>query len=110
MTEARVVYVTVPSEDVGVSLVTALLEENLVACGNLIAGVRSIYRWEGKVCDDAEQLLILKTVSAALSTLKARVVELHPYACPEIIAIPVTDGHAAYLDWIGQNVIVPEKR
>ena len=110
MTEARVVYVTVPNEDVGVALVTALLEQNLVACGNLISGVRSIYRWEGKICDDAEQLLILKTTSSALSMLMARIVELHPYECPEIIAIPVTDGHAAYLDWIHQNVIVSEKR
>ena len=109
MTDARVVYVTVPDEGVGVSLVTALLEQNLVACGNLVAGVRSIYRWEGKICDDAEHLLILKTTSSALSALKVRVLELHPYECPEIIAIPVTDGHPAYIDWIHQNVIASEK-
>ncbi len=109
MTDARVVYVTVPDEGVGVSLVTALLEQKLVACGNLVAGVRSIYRWEGEICDDAEHLLILKTTSSALSALKARVLELHPYECPEIIAIPVTDGHSAYIDWIRQNVIASEK-
>ena len=109
MTDARMVYVTVPDEGVGVSLVTALLEQKLVACGNLVAGVRSIYRWEGKICDDAEHLLILKTTSSALSALKARVLELHPYECPEIIAIPVTDGHSAYIDWIRQNVIASEK-
>ena len=66
-------------------------------------------RWEGEICDDAEHLLILKTTSSALSALKARVLELHPYECPEIIAIPVTDGHSAYIDWIRQNVIASEK-
>ena len=107
MTDARVVLVTVPDEAVGVSLVTALLEANLVACGNLVAGIRSIYRWEGKICDDAEHLLILKTTSAALSAVKVMVVELHPYDCPEVIALPVTDGHSGYLEWIDQNVVSP---
>ena len=109
MTDARVVLVTVPDEAVGVSLVTTLLEADLVACGNLISGARSIYRWEGKVCDDAEHLLILKTTAAALAGVKAMVVERHPYDCPEVIALPVTDGHSGYLEWIDQNVVSPEK-
>ena len=104
MTDARVVFVTVPDEGVGVSLVKALLEANLVACGNLVDGVRSIYRWDGKICDDAECLLILKTTDAALGALTTRVVELHPYDCPEVIALPVTHGHSDYLAWVDRNV------
>tara|TARA_B100000530_G_C15694355_1_gene383432 strand:- start:226 stop:558 length:333 start_codon:yes stop_codon:yes gene_type:complete len=104
MTDARVVLVTVPNEAAGVSLVSALLEAELVACGNLIPGIRSIYRWKGEICDDHEQLLILKTTSTALQALTAKVVELHPYECPEVIALPITDGHSDYLSWIAQNV------
>ena len=108
-----------------VCLAVAVADLQFVVLG-VIFGARALHRW-GEVAscfgnqgqrdhlgelggDDAEQLLILKTTSSALSMLKARIVELHPYECPEIIAIPVTDGHAAYLDWIHQNVIVSEKR
>lgn len=104
MTDARVVFVTVPDEEVGVALVTSLLEAGMVACGNLLPGVRSIYRWDGKICDDAEQMLILKTTAHAVDALEARVVEMHPYDCPEVVVLPVADGHAPYLDWIEQNV------
>ena len=109
MTDARAVFVTVPDEEVGVALVTALLEANLVACGNLLPGVRSIYRWEGKICDDAEQLLILKTTASALAALESTIAEHHPYECPEIIALPVVAGHSAYLDWIERNVVIERK-
>ncbi len=104
MTEARVVMVTVPDGNTGEQLVRTLLEERLVACGNLIAGVRSIYRWKGEVCQDPEVIVILKTTASALSRLTERVVALHPYDCPEVLAIPVEGGFSAYLAWITENV------
>ncbi len=109
MTDARVVFVTVPDEEVGVALVTTLLEAKLVACGNMVPGLRSIYRWEGKICDDAECLLIFKTTAAALDAVESTIVERHPYECPEVIALPVVAGHSAYLEWIAQNVAIARK-
>lgn len=93
-----VVFSTVPpsrSED----LAKRLLEKELVACVN-ITPVRSLYRWNGEVCDDSEHLLVMKTkqslAGAVIRVLKA----MHPYEVPEIIALPVVDGNPAYIDWV----------
>lgn len=100
MTDVRMVFMTVPDSEVGARLVRHVVEEQLAACGNLIPGVRSIYRWKGEVCDDAEILVILKTTAARLDLLRERLVALHPYDCPEVVAVPVTGGHSDYLDWV----------
>ena len=97
-----VVYVTAPP-DKAPDLARALVDSRLVACANLVSGVRSFYHWEGKVCDDPEVLLVMKTRRAVFSALRAKVVELHPYDVPEIIALPITDGHPPYLAWIDEN-------
>jgi periplasmic divalent cation tolerance protein len=103
MREARVVLVTVPDGEVAARLCRALLEERLVACGNVVPGVTSIYRWEGETKEETEQLLILKTGDDVLARLLRRVAELHPYDVPEILALPVVAGHPEYLDWVGRS-------
>lgn len=99
-TDAIVVLTTVASEDEGVRLVRALLERRLIACGNLVPGARSLYRWQGKIADEREVMVILKTRSARLETLQAAFGELHPYKVPELLALPVAAGLPKYLDWI----------
>lgn len=104
MTDTRVVLVTAPDADTAAGLARALVEERLAACGNLVPGIRSIYRWEGKICDEAEVLIVLKTTAALADALRDRVVALHPYACPEVLVLPVEAGHAAYLAWVREQV------
>ncbi|HYQ81914.1 MAG TPA: divalent-cation tolerance protein CutA [Anaeromyxobacteraceae bacterium] len=95
-----VVLVTAPSPEKAAEMARALVEERLAACGNVVPGLRSLYRWEGKVQDDAEALLVLKTTRGRFQALRARVLALHPYEVPEVLALRVEAGHAAYLDWI----------
>ena len=98
--EVRVVLVTAPDAETGSRIAHALVEEHLIACANLVPGIRSIYRWEGQIADEPEVLLVLKTRASRLSALAARVKALHPYALPEVVALPVVDGSEAYLDWV----------
>lgn len=100
MTDAIVVLVTAPTPEKAAELARALVEERLAACGNVVPGLRSIYRWEGTVEDEAEALLLLKTSRARFEALRERVLALHPYAVPEVIALPVVAGSAPYLAWI----------
>lgn len=100
MTEALVVLVTAPSAEKAAELARAVVEERLAACGNVLPQIRSIYRWQGAVHDEPEALLVLKTTEALFERLRARVVELHPYETPEVLALPVAAGHAPYLAWI----------
>jgi periplasmic divalent cation tolerance protein len=97
---AIVVLVTAPTPERAAELARTLVEERLAACGNVVPGLRSIYRWEGKVQDDAEALLLLKTTRGRFEALRDRVLALHPYQVPEVIALPVEAGSAKYLEWI----------
>jgi periplasmic divalent cation tolerance protein len=94
------VYCTMPEGDVPASIARTVVEEKLAACANLVPAVRSIYRWKGEVCDDSEVLAILKTTDDRFEALRARLVELHPYDCPEVLAVPVAKGHEDYLRWV----------
>jgi periplasmic divalent cation tolerance protein len=100
MQDALVVLVTAPSPDQAAEIARALVEERLAACGNVVPAIRSIYRWEGKVHEDAEALLVLKTTRGRFEALRDRVLALHPYDVPEVIALPVEAGSADYLAWI----------
>lgn len=100
MTEALVLLSTAPNEGEALRLARALVEEGLAACVNLVPGVRSIYRWEGQTCDEAEVLLVVKTSAARREALTQRLLELHPYECPEALALPVVAGSEAYLAWL----------
>ena len=98
-----VVFVTCGSEDEALKIARALVEEKLAACANMISPLRSIYRWEGKICDEKEWLLLLKTRQSRFEDLAKRVKALHSYSVPEIIALPITEGSPAYLNWISEN-------
>jgi periplasmic divalent cation tolerance protein len=98
--EVRVVLVTAPDLETAAALARTLVEEGLVACANVVPGVRSIYRWEGEVQDDAEVLLVAKTAAARCDALAARVRDLHPYDLPEVVVLPVSGGSRDYLDWV----------
>ena len=102
MTEALVVLVTAPDPEKAAEIARTLVEERLAACGSVVPGLRSIYRWEGRVEDDREALLLLKTTRARFEALRARVLALHPYQVPEVLALPVEAGSAPYLAWIAE--------
>jgi len=99
-TDALVVLTTLASEDEAVQLIRALLDRRLVACGTVLAAGRSLYRWQGKIADEQEVVVLLKTRSARLESLKAAFGELHPYKVPELLAIAVESGLDRYLEWI----------
>lgn len=98
--DAIVVFTTVSSEDEAVRLVRTLLERRLIACGTLVPGARSLYRWQGKIADEREILLLLKTRSARVEALQEAFTELHPYKVPELLALSVDTGLGKYLEWI----------
>lgn len=99
-----VVFCTVPNADEGARIGRVLVEERLAACVNLVDGLRSIYLWKGAVSDDKEALLVIKTKPAQFEPLRARLVALHPYEVPEVIALPIVAGHEPYLAWIDECV------
>jgi periplasmic divalent cation tolerance protein len=107
MTEAVVVLVTAPTAESAAGMARTLVEEGLCACGNVVPGIRSIYRWEGKVHEDAEALLVLKTERRLVEALKDRLPALHPYQVPELLVLPVEDGLGPYLKWVGASVRRP---
>ncbi len=108
MTPAIVVLVTVGSEQEAETIATTLLEERLAACVNVTSPVRSLYRWEGRIADDREWQLVIKTQARLFEALAARVRTLHSYDLPEIIALPVLAGTTDYVDWI-QNETESER-
>jgi periplasmic divalent cation tolerance protein len=96
---------TCPDAASAQKLADVLVTERLAACVNRLPGVFSTYRWQGELNTDGEELLLIKTTSARFEALKARLLELHPYELPELIALPIELGHAAYLDWIRAGVV-----
>lgn len=100
------VLVTAPP-DKAPQIASAVVAEGLAACVNIIPAVRSIYSWKGEICDDGEALMVAKTRAELFEPLRRRVVELHPYDVPEVIALPIAQGHAPYLEWITQSTSSP---
>jgi periplasmic divalent cation tolerance protein len=98
--DVLIVYSTFPNADKAAEVARTLVEERLVACVNIVPAVRSIYRWEAAVQDDVEALAIIKTSRVQLEALSQRIVQLHPYELPEVVALPVAAGHAPYLAWV----------
>lgn len=101
-----VVFMTAPNPDAAAVIGERVVEEGLAACCNVIAGLKSIYVWKGKVCKEDEALAIFKTRSEMFGGLKKRIKELHGYEVPEIIAVEIKDGLKEYLDWIDENTAV----
>ncbi|MDQ3080968.1 MAG: divalent-cation tolerance protein CutA [Gemmatimonadota bacterium] len=102
-TDAVVVLTTIATTEEAVTLIRALLDRRLVACGTVTGGARSIYRWEGKIADEEEAVVMLKTRSGCIEGLRRAFAELHPYKVPELLAIPVTGGLERYLGWINSE-------
>lgn len=102
-TDAVVVLTTIATADEAVALIRGLLDRRLIACGTVQPGVRSIYRWEGKIADEQEAVVMLKTRSGCIEGLRRAFAELHPYNVPELLAIPVTGGLERYLGWINSE-------
>ena len=100
MSESLVVFVTCGSEEEGLKIAHALIEERLAACVNIVSPIRSIYRWEGKIWDEKEWLLIIKTQTARFEDVEKRVKSLHSYSLPEIVALPIINGSSSYLNWL----------
>ncbi len=103
MSDPIVVLVTCGSEDEALKIANALVEDHLAACVNLVAPIRSVYRWEGKVWDEKEWLLVIKTQKHRFEALEKKVKSLHSYSVPEIISLPITEGSSAYFNWIKEN-------
>jgi periplasmic divalent cation tolerance protein len=104
MTDKIVVMVTTNGVPQGKRIARALVEGKLAACVNLVAPVRSVYRWEGKLAENRECLLIIKTTRGRFDELRAAVEKLHSYSVPEVIALPIVDGAENYLNWIAASV------
>ncbi len=105
MVGVSVVMVTVGSSEEALSIARTLVEEQLAACVNIVPRIRSIYRWKGDICDDEEQLLIMKTRTDLFPALQSRIRELHSYEVPEIISFPVAEGSPDYLNWVLDNTL-----
>ncbi len=95
-----VVFITAPNENEAAEIARVLVESRLAACVNIVKNIRSIYSWEGNIEDESEVLMVVKTTKDLFSSLADKVKELHTYDVPEIIALPVVDGHQDYLKWI----------
>lgn len=101
--EPIVVYITAPGEEEAAGLARALVEAKLAACVNMVSNIRSIYSWQGKIEDDKELLMIVKTQRHLFDRLAAKVKEIHSYDVPEIIALPIVGGSPDYLRWLQES-------
>lgn len=106
---AVIVLCTAPDSDATEEMVRTLVNEGVVACGNIVADVNSIYRWKGNLEAAAEALIIFKTTEASWPRLKQRLPELHPYDVPELLLLKVADGLASYLKWVEESTAVPDQ-
>ncbi|KAJ1610577.1 putative CutA1 divalent ion tolerance protein [Cryptosporidium canis] len=98
------IYISVSSQDEATLIAKTLVEEELCACASIVPQVRSIYKYQGKVHDENEAILLIKSTSQLFTTLKERVVQIHSYEVPEIIATPIKFGNEKYIDWVSQTV------
>jgi periplasmic divalent cation tolerance protein len=105
MTTIQFVYITAGDKVEARQIGTALVESRLAACVNIIDQMTSLYRWEGKIQEDQEVILIAKTTQKNVPALKEKVKEMHSYDCPCIVCLPVAEGYEPFLEWIRAQVI-----
>ena len=101
--DCRIVFITAPTRAHALRIARVLVSQRLAACVNCVPGIRSIFRWRGRVDTCAEMLLIVKTTARHLPTLTSAVRRLHPYELPEVLALPAVGGSPAYLRWVAQS-------
>jgi len=104
MNEFIVILITCASSEEAEKITETLVSEKLIACGNIVSGVQSIFFWQGKISKEKESLIIAKSVKKEFSSVVARVKTLHSYTVPEIIALPLIEGSAEYLRWIEETL------
>jgi len=104
MTDKRVVLTTAGSHEQARKIARGLVERRLAACVNIVAKIESVYRWQGKVEEAEEFLLVIKTTEAAAAQVQDAIRDMHSYELPECIVISITDGSESYLRWIGESV------
>ena len=104
MTDKIVAFTACDSEESAVALGRTLVEQRLAACVNIVPGARSIYRWQGKIEDAAEWVLIIKSRRDLFGQFREAIAKTHSYEVPEMIALPIVDGSEAYLEWLDREI------
>ena len=97
------IYVTFPDQEAADASVRAAVERRLAACGNILPGLHSIYRWKGAIETADEVLALFKTTEENLTAFRQCILDCHPYEVPEIVATPLVEGNPAYLDWVRES-------
>jgi periplasmic divalent cation tolerance protein len=103
MSDVVFLYVTHPDPEGALRLGRLLVEAGLAACANVLPGMQSVYRWEGRIEDSAEAVMIVKTRADLEAAARDAIVAAHPYACPCVVTLPVAGGHPPYLAWLAQT-------
>jgi periplasmic divalent cation tolerance protein len=103
MSNELIIFVTASGNEEASRIASAIVEERLAACVNIVSNIESVYRWQGKVMLDTETLMIIKTTDERYAELERRIKELHSYTTPEIVALKVERGSKAYLDWLRES-------
>jgi periplasmic divalent cation tolerance protein len=104
MTDALIVFCTCSSREEALKLADSIVGEGAAACVNIVPGIESVYRWQGKIETAQEILLLIKTTRQQFAALRDLIAKLHSYDTPEVLAVPVTDGFAKYLTWLGATI------
>ena len=104
------VYMTFPDREAALSICRRLVEDRLVACANVLGAATSLYRWDGKLCEDAEVVAVAKTSTALVGAVTDAVKSLHPYDCPCVVALPIAGGNPAYLAWLDAETAAPKTK
>ena len=104
--ECLVTFITCPNEESAKNLASELVGGQAAACVNMLGGVRSIYRWQGEICDDQEFLLVVKTRASKRAEVAEIVSQYHPYDEPELIFLPIQSGSKSYLKWLVDQTTV----
>jgi periplasmic divalent cation tolerance protein len=103
MTGVVFLYVTHPDAAGAETLGRSLVEAEVAACVNVFAGMRTVYRWQGRIEEGVEAVMIVKTRADLEPAARAAIIDAHPYECPCVVTLPIAGGHAAYLDWLAVN-------
>lgn len=104
--DVLLVLCSCPSEEAATNLAHLLVNNQLAACINIVPGVRSLFSWKGKIEQEDELLLLIKSTGQAYPELEKTIKKNHPYEMPEIIALPIHDGASDYLNWVQENTCI----